>query len=156
MAELPSNSTTNNTNDNSSPNVSAPITFNTITPLNNSHNTFSKMSESSVIDIKNVMQETKPNAGVKRLQVPRACAQCRKSHAGCDLERPCKRCRQNGMDALCSDVPRKKRESKKRIVEGTGDDWELINAVTSPPLPMPKKEDDWEQYAGLFVSLIHA
>jgi hypothetical protein len=50
----------------------------------------------------------------KRLQVPKACSNCRKMHAGCDHVRPCKRCVQNGLEATCVDVPRKKRVSKKR------------------------------------------
>lgn len=50
----------------------------------------------------------------KRLQVPKACSNCRKMHAGCDHVRPCKRCVQNGLESTCVDVPRKKRVSKKR------------------------------------------
>ena len=45
----------------------------------------------------------------KRLQVPKACTNCRKMHAGCDTTRPCKRCKQNGLESTCSDIPRKKR-----------------------------------------------
>eukprot|EP01118_Nematostelium_gracile_P010717 TRINITY_DN3734_c0_g1_i1.p1 TRINITY_DN3734_c0_g1~~TRINITY_DN3734_c0_g1_i1.p1 ORF type:complete len:367 (+),score=93.23 TRINITY_DN3734_c0_g1_i1:85-1185(+) len=51
---------------------------------------------------------------VKRQQVPKACSNCRKMHSGCDVERPCKRCIQNGLESTCIDVPRKKRVSKKK------------------------------------------
>jgi hypothetical protein len=50
----------------------------------------------------------------KRLQVPRACTNCRKMHAGCDTQRPCKRCKQNGLESSCSDIPRKKRFVKRK------------------------------------------
>jgi len=50
----------------------------------------------------------------KRLQVPKACSNCRKMHSGCGLERPCRRCVQNGLEATCNDIPRKKRASRKR------------------------------------------
>eukprot|EP01114_Cavostelium_apophysatum_P015870 TRINITY_DN4410_c0_g1_i1.p1 TRINITY_DN4410_c0_g1~~TRINITY_DN4410_c0_g1_i1.p1 ORF type:complete len:512 (+),score=90.43 TRINITY_DN4410_c0_g1_i1:577-2112(+) len=58
--------------------------------------------------------EDSPSVGLKRTQVPKACANCRKLHAACDLQRPCKRCIQGGLIQMCSDVPRKKRVSKKR------------------------------------------
>ncbi len=45
----------------------------------------------------------------KRLQVPKACTNCRKMHAGCETTRPCKRCKQNGLESTCADIPRKKR-----------------------------------------------
>ncbi|PRP79496.1 TH1 family protein [Planoprotostelium fungivorum] len=44
---------------------------------------------------------------IKRVQVARACSHCRRTHAGCGDERPCKRCTQNGLD--CTDSPRKRR-----------------------------------------------
>lgn len=57
---------------------------------------------------------TKGRRGPKRLQVPKACTNCRKNHAGCGVERPCHRCIQNGLAATCVDIPRKKRESSKK------------------------------------------
>ena len=48
-------------------------------------------------------------AQLKRAQVPKACGNCRKMHAGCDTQRPCKRCKQNGLESTCEDIPRKKR-----------------------------------------------
>lgn len=50
----------------------------------------------------------------KRSQVPKACSNCRRMHAACDIERPCRRCVQGGLSDSCIDVPRKKRVSKKR------------------------------------------
>jgi hypothetical protein len=54
------------------------------------------------------------NTHQKRTQVPKACSNCRRMHAGCDLGRPCKRCIQNGLESSCIDVPRKKRASRKK------------------------------------------
>jgi len=48
----------------------------------------------------------------KRLQVPRACMNCRKMHTGCETERPCKRCVQHGLE--CVDLPRKKRFTRTK------------------------------------------
>jgi len=53
-------------------------------------------------------------AHAKRLQVPRACTNCRRMHAGCGRERPCTRCLASGLADSCADVPRKKRASKKK------------------------------------------
>lgn len=53
----------------------------------------------------------------RRNQVSRACSNCRKTHAACDTERPCKRCIQHGLQNFCIDVPRKKRISKKTRLE---------------------------------------
>jgi len=58
--------------------------------------------------------KTGENVGQKRMQVPKACSNCRKMHAGCDIARPCRRCIQNGLENSCMDVPRKKRVSRKR------------------------------------------
>ena len=60
-------------------------------------------------DFNESTSSSRQNIGTKRLQVPRACIQCQKTHSGCDLERPCKRCVQNGFGILCDDKPRKKR-----------------------------------------------
>jgi hypothetical protein len=49
----------------------------------------------------------------KRKQVKRACFSCRKAHARCDEERPCRRCIRTGCESTCVDVPRKKRVLKK-------------------------------------------
>jgi len=73
-----------------------------------------EMVESILIE----QMETSPaTTKVKRSQVPKACTNCRKNHAGCDLKRPCKRCSQNGIEDSCSDVPRKKRVLKRRNPE---------------------------------------
>eukprot|EP01117_Protostelium_nocturnum_P012453 TRINITY_DN4595_c0_g1_i1.p1 TRINITY_DN4595_c0_g1~~TRINITY_DN4595_c0_g1_i1.p1 ORF type:complete len:328 (-),score=82.44 TRINITY_DN4595_c0_g1_i1:227-1210(-) len=55
----------------------------------------------------------------KRAQVPRACSNCRRTHAGCGTERPCKRCIQHNLD--CNDSPRKRRAPKQK---GEGDEKE--------------------------------
>lgn len=51
----------------------------------------------------------------KRKQVPRACVNCRKSHSGCDMVRPCAQCVAHGLQDTCTDLPRKnqRRESDK-------------------------------------------
>jgi len=59
-------------------------------------------------------QQAAAAAAAKRIQVPKACSNCRRMHAGCDLGRPCRRCVQNGLESSCVDVPRKKRASRKR------------------------------------------
>jgi len=69
----------------------------------------------------------------KRLQVPRACSNCRRMHAGCGVERPCKRCIHNGLESSCVDVPRKKRSVKKG--KNDSEEGDFIRAksnVTSP------------------------
>jgi len=53
----------------------------------------------------------------KRKQVKRACFSCRKAHARCDEERPCRRCIRTGCESTCVDVPRKKRVLKKPAKE---------------------------------------
>jgi len=50
----------------------------------------------------------------KRKQVKRACSNCRKSHSGCNDLRPCSRCVENGLEATCADVPRKKRATRRK------------------------------------------
>lgn len=49
----------------------------------------------------------------KRVQVSKACTNCRKAHSGCDNDRPCRRCVQHGLENSCIDVPRKKRTPKQ-------------------------------------------
>jgi len=46
---------------------------------------------------------------MKRQQIAQACDQCKKLHAKCTDERPCKRCEVNGMADSCSDTPRRYR-----------------------------------------------
>jgi len=46
---------------------------------------------------------------MKRQQIPQACDQCKKLHAKCCNERPCKRCQLNGTADSCSDTPRRYR-----------------------------------------------
>lgn len=52
---------------------------------------------------------------MKRGHVSKACTNCRKMHAGCDLARPCSRCVFHRMESSCVDIPRKKRVSKKKL-----------------------------------------
>jgi len=69
----------------------------------------------------------------KRAQVPKACANCRKMHAACGIERPCKRCITNGLEASCVDIPRKKRASRKRVksdIESSSSSSENIISLT--------------------------
>jgi len=54
-----------------------------------------------------------PNAvKMKRGHVSKACTNCRKMHAGCDIQRPCSRCVFHRMESTCVDIPRKKRISR--------------------------------------------
>jgi len=54
-----------------------------------------------------------PNAvKMKRGHVSKACTNCRKMHAGCDIQRPCSRCVFHRMESSCVDIPRKKRISR--------------------------------------------
>eukprot|EP01088_Endostelium_zonatum_P014695 TRINITY_DN331_c0_g1_i1.p1 TRINITY_DN331_c0_g1~~TRINITY_DN331_c0_g1_i1.p1 ORF type:complete len:449 (-),score=107.38 TRINITY_DN331_c0_g1_i1:244-1590(-) len=53
------------------------------------------------------------SGGTKRKQVKRACSNCRKAHAGCDENRPCRRCVGGGKENSCKDVPRKKRSRSR-------------------------------------------
>lgn len=71
---------------------------------------------------------------IKRIQVPKACSNCRKNHAGCDTERPCRRCVQNGLADSCIDVPRKKRVSKRK--ESNQEDDLVISDI---------KPEEWEK-----------
>jgi hypothetical protein len=81
-------------------------------------------------DLSNItnMQQLSPSeaaeqaALAKRAQVPKACSNCRRMHAGCDLGRPCRRCIQNALESSCVDVPRKKRSSRKTPKEDTSPD----------------------------------
>ncbi|PRP76029.1 hypothetical protein PROFUN_01745 [Planoprotostelium fungivorum] len=57
--------------------------------------------------------------GNKRTQVPRACSHCRRTHAACGKERPCKRCLQNNLD--CTDSPRKRRQTRAKEEAHTSD-----------------------------------
>jgi len=89
----------------------------------------------------------------KRLQVPKACSNCRKMHAGCDTERPCRRCVQNGLESTCQDVPRKKRVSRKRPQEDIAEE-EIVPKIEI----VPKVEDParyWEEtYNELFGGIV--
>jgi len=56
-----------------------------------------------------------PNAvKMKRGHVSKACTNCRKMHAGCDIQRPCSRCVFHRMESTCVDIPRKKRISRNK------------------------------------------
>eukprot|EP01114_Cavostelium_apophysatum_P014215 TRINITY_DN3632_c0_g1_i2.p1 TRINITY_DN3632_c0_g1~~TRINITY_DN3632_c0_g1_i2.p1 ORF type:complete len:423 (+),score=97.58 TRINITY_DN3632_c0_g1_i2:98-1366(+) len=59
------------------------------------------------------MRGSSKNKIVKRLQVPKACLNCRKMHTGCDTVRPCKRCVQHGIGHLCVDLTRRKRSREE-------------------------------------------
>jgi len=50
--------------------------------------------------------------GKKRQQARRACVLCKRLHAKCSNERPCKRCDANGVGHTCQDSPRKQRMSR--------------------------------------------
>jgi len=66
----------------------------------------------------------------KRKQVKRACTNCRKSHSGCDDLRPCSRCTDNGLEASCEDVPRKKRATRRKMPSDSTTDMGEIIAMT--------------------------
>lgn len=106
---------------------------------------------------------------LKRTQVPRACTNCRKMHAACGMERPCKRCSQNGLEESCQDVPRKKRSSKKKSKQQDSDDeddfedeiqpqtqHQIPQSIQQPntpfiQTPIPSQSKMWEEtYAELF------
>jgi len=59
---------------------------------------------------------------MKRGHVSKACINCRKMHAGCDIQRPCSRCVFHKMESTCVDIPRKKRMSRKKKGEDSLDD----------------------------------
>jgi len=60
---------------------------------------------------------------MKRGHVSKACTNCRKMHAGCDIQRPCSRCVFHRMESTCVDIPRKKRTSRgKKQGEDSPDD----------------------------------
>lgn len=48
----------------------------------------------------------------KRQQARKACIHCKRLHARCSDERPCKRCEHNGLASSCVDSPRKQRVSR--------------------------------------------
>lgn len=74
----------------------------------------------------------------KRLQVPRACSNCRRMHAGCGVERPCKRCIHNGLESTCVDVPRKKRSMKKGKNDSEDGDMLPIKSNFTPSSSSPE------------------
>jgi hypothetical protein len=104
---------------------------------------------------KNPEEYVAPNPSIpnntKRQQVPKACSNCRKMHSGCDVERPCKRCVQNGLESSCLDLPRKKRVSKKKKIEPTTN--EVTNLVTRGE-PTRYWEDTYNEIFGDIVPAI--
>jgi len=62
----------------------------------------------------------------RRVQVSKACSNCRKIHAACDKERPCHRCKNNKMEDTCIDVPRKKRVKKSTSNVTTDENGKVI------------------------------
>jgi len=69
----------------------------------------------------NASQNGSGQSRPKRLQAQRACSNCKRLHARCDNERPCKRCSQNGLANTCVDLPRKRRMSRTYT---EGDIWD--------------------------------
>lgn len=67
---------------------------------------------------------------MKRLQIAQACDHCKRLHAKCSEERPCKRCEATGLADSCTDTPRRvrgrgaKSKTKKR----------------QPPKPKPSED----------------
>jgi uncharacterized protein (UPF0305 family) len=59
-----------------------------------------------------------PIVRIKKKHVSKACTNCRKMHAACELKRPCNRCVAHGLTEGCVDTPRKKRTPKKQKIEG--------------------------------------
>jgi len=55
---------------------------------------------------------TQQNQRNKRQQARKACNHCKRLHAKCSNERPCKRCESNGLAETCTDSPRKQRMSR--------------------------------------------
>jgi len=90
-------------------------------PSNYSQGCSSPLEEESSGDVSSPNAETddecsspsppakRRRGSTKRKQVKRACSNCRKAHAGCDENRPCRRCVGGGKELTCKDVPRKKR-----------------------------------------------
>jgi len=82
----------------------------------------------------------KPTPKQKRLQAQKACSNCKRLHARCDNERPCKRCIQNGLANTCIDLPRKRRMSRS-YTEAVNKVWEARygtnTKVTPTPVTMP-------------------
>eukprot|EP00761_Pharyngomonas_kirbyi_P004045 gb/GECH01004049.1/.p1 GENE.gb/GECH01004049.1/~~gb/GECH01004049.1/.p1 ORF type:complete len:280 (+),score=45.19 gb/GECH01004049.1/:1-840(+) len=91
--------------------------------MKNQHNTIQRNSspDNSSLDQFQVLH-FKPNQGYQpmsqwRKRAPRACVQCRKAHACCGLERPCKRCVRLGLG--CLEAVQKKRGRKKKKPSNT-------------------------------------
>jgi hypothetical protein len=78
---------------------------------------------------------------MKRGHVSKACTNCRKMHAGCDIQRPCSRCVFHRMESTCVDIPRKKRMSRsKKQGEDSPDD--SPPEVTTAVMVENDKEDE--------------
>lgn len=85
---------------------------------------------------------------VKRLQVPKACTNCRKMHTACGTERPCKRCIQHNLTDSCIDIARKKRLTKKELLakETQAKLESLKEKVSSPPVIVEECCDDHDDH----------
>jgi len=100
--------------------------------IDGKENDFSSIAKifEGMSDLKTSIPSTTKAPNSKRNQVPKACSNCRKMHAACDMERPCRRCINAGVSDSCFDIPRKKRASKKRkseeetIAQNTNQNWE--------------------------------
>jgi len=68
-------------------------------------------------DIKKDKSMTGKSATKKRKQVKKACANCRRSHSACDVERPCRRCIETNQADNCFDIPRKNKAKKQKITD---------------------------------------
>jgi len=97
-------------------------------------------NESNNQEQNNTTNTSAPKA--KRLQAQRACSNCKRLHARCDNERPCKRCSQNGLANTCVDLPRKRRMSRT-YTEAVNKVWEaryntqrMPQASPMPTMPM--------------------
>jgi PAS domain-containing protein len=76
------------------------------------------------------------SADRKRPQVRKACEPCRRAHACCDDNRPCRRCVTNKIEEKCFDAERKKRGRKKKseieaIEKADSSDDAVVPAATS-------------------------
>jgi hypothetical protein len=55
-----------------------------------------------------------PAVRTKRHQIQNACVHCKRLHAKCNEERPCRRCEENGLADSCVDAPKKQRGHRGR------------------------------------------
>jgi len=80
---------------------------------------------------------------MKRGHVSKACTNCRKMHAGCDIQRPCSRCVFHRMESSCVDIPRKKRITRGEKKQGEDSPDDSPPEVTTAIL-IDGKDDQFE------------